>query len=209
MNLLLIEEDGALRDRWTENLRRSGHRIFAFSEAAAAFETAEITSFDVGVISFSDPAACGALQARLKARNPACQITLLSPRPQEEQHALALEAGARSVLLKPLEPGALERLIERAAHSTKRKTVRPPDDSALKAIIGDSRAMNQVLTVIRKVASVSETAVFITGESGTGKELVARAIHGASSRAGGTFLEVNSKASSSATKRGRSRTPRE
>jgi two-component system response regulator AtoC len=191
MNLLLIEEDGALRDRWTENLRRSGHRIFAFSEAAAALETARTTSFDVGVISFSDPVASAELQSRLKARNPACQITLLSPRPQEEQHALALEAGARSVLLKPLQPGALEQLIERAAHSQKKKNARPPDDSALKAIIGESPVMTHVLSVIRKVASVSETAVFITGESGTGKELVARAIHGSSSRAGGAFLEVN------------------
>ena len=44
--------------------------------------------------------------------------------------------------------------------------------------------------MVDKVAR-SMAPVLVTGESGTGKELVARAIHEASSRAGGPFVPVN------------------
>ena len=191
LNLLLIEENASLRDRWTENLRQAGHRVFAFSDAAAALETAETTPFDIGIISFRNPTVCAKLQATLKARNPSCQITLLSERPQDEQYAQAIESGARSVLLKPLGPGALEEVIQRADKSRRKRTVREPDATALNAMVGDSPRMQQVVEVIRKVAAVPGTSVLITGESGTGKELVARAIHGLSPRASEAFVEVN------------------
>ena len=48
-------------------------------------------------------------------------------------------------------------------------------------LIGESAALNQVLTLIRHVAP-THACVLIQGETGTGKELVARAIHRASGR---------------------------
>jgi two-component system NtrC family response regulator len=59
-----------------------------------------------------------------------------------------------------------------------------------KSIVGTSRAMEGVFSVVRKVAD-TEATVLITGESGTGKELVARAIHSGSSRRGAPFVAVN------------------
>src|SRR5205814_2184828 len=57
-------------------------------------------------------------------------------------------------------------------------------------IVGTSRAVNQVIERIEKVAPTA-ARVLITGENGTGKELVARAIHALSPRARGPFVEVN------------------
>ena len=48
-------------------------------------------------------------------------------------------------------------------------------------IIGESRAMEQVFALIKRVAP-TEGTVLITGESGTGKEMVARALHRLSRR---------------------------
>jgi len=48
-------------------------------------------------------------------------------------------------------------------------------------IIGNSKAINDVLTITRKVAKTNAT-VLITGENGTGKELIAREIHKCSQR---------------------------
>jgi transcriptional regulator with PAS, ATPase and Fis domain len=58
------------------------------------------------------------------------------------------------------------------------------------AILGQSAAIQQVLTQIRNFAK-SEANVLIYGETGTGKELVARAIHYNSKRADGPFLGIN------------------
>jgi len=57
-------------------------------------------------------------------------------------------------------------------------------------IVGQSDAIKYVLFKITQVAP-TDTTVLITGETGTGKELVARAIHGASSRKDRPLIKVN------------------
>jgi PAS domain S-box-containing protein len=57
-------------------------------------------------------------------------------------------------------------------------------------IVGSSDALKYVLFKIEQVAPTDST-VLITGETGTGKELVARAIHGASSRKDRPLVKVN------------------
>ncbi len=57
-------------------------------------------------------------------------------------------------------------------------------------IIGESRPMQGVLALIRKIAA-TDASVLIRGESGTGKELVARGLHLNSGRRAGPLITVN------------------
>ncbi len=57
-------------------------------------------------------------------------------------------------------------------------------------IIGKSEPMQQLFSVIRKVAKTQST-ILVRGESGTGKELVARAIHYNSPRAKKPLIEIS------------------
>jgi len=57
-------------------------------------------------------------------------------------------------------------------------------------LVGRDPKMRELYQLIQEVAA-SEATVLVRGESGTGKELVARAVHQASSRAGGPFVQVN------------------
>jgi DNA-binding NtrC family response regulator len=66
----------------------------------------------------------------------------------------------------------------------------PEQATALEAIVGRSKAMQEVYKAIGRVAPTDAT-VLIRGESGTGKELVARAIYQHSTRADQPFLVIN------------------
>jgi PAS domain S-box-containing protein len=57
-------------------------------------------------------------------------------------------------------------------------------------IIGQSTALREVLKNVRVVAPTDST-VLLLGETGTGKELVARSVHGLSSRHDKTFIKLN------------------
>jgi transcriptional regulator with PAS, ATPase and Fis domain len=60
----------------------------------------------------------------------------------------------------------------------------------LENIVGKSKAIRDVLELVRKVANTQAT-VLITGDSGTGKELIALALHAHSDRNDKLFLPVN------------------
>ncbi|MEZ0333930.1 MAG: sigma 54-interacting transcriptional regulator [Gemmatimonadales bacterium] len=65
------------------------------------------------------------------------------------------------------------------------------EEAGFAEIVGNSAVLQDVLRLIRQVAPTDST-VLLCGETGTGKELVARAIHGASRRAGHPIIKVNS-----------------
>lgn len=56
--------------------------------------------------------------------------------------------------------------------------------------IGKSTAMRNVFAILSK-AAVSNLSILIEGESGVGKDVLARAVHGSSSRRGGPFVAVD------------------
>ena len=63
-------------------------------------------------------------------------------------------------------------------------------DPTFGEMVGQSDAIKYVLFKVMQVAP-TDTTVLVTGETGTGKELVARAIHGASSRKNRPLIKVN------------------
>jgi transcriptional regulator with PAS, ATPase and Fis domain len=58
-------------------------------------------------------------------------------------------------------------------------------------IVGESERMSAVIELARKVAASDTTSIMITGECGTGKGALAKAMHLASPRREGPFIEVN------------------
>ena len=108
----------------------------------------------------------------------------------------AMRQGAYDYVTKPLDLERVEVLLRRAV-----RTVQVEEENVqlraelsrsygLERILGTSPGMKDVLERIRQVAD-SRASVLIEGESGTGKELVARALHGLSSRRNAPFVAVH------------------
>jgi DNA-binding NtrC family response regulator len=108
----------------------------------------------------------------------------------------AMQAGAQDFFVTPVGPERLlvgvrnamqmKRLTAEVGRLTKRVQGRTSFDD----IVGDSAPMRMVKALGARAAK-SSIPVLITGESGVGKEVIARALHGASDRAGKPFIAVN------------------
>src|SRR5690606_15686199 len=91
-------------------------------------------------------------------------------------------------LRQPVQFDELGELLEEiwAAHSPRRQ---PCDAHVADGLVGESRHIARITTLIERVATSGATVLF-TGESGTGKEVVARRIHHLSGRKG-QFVAIN------------------
>jgi two-component system NtrC family response regulator/two-component system response regulator HydG len=108
----------------------------------------------------------------------------------------AMRAGAENFLLKPLDAGAVQVVLEKALDKWRllresanlRERVR--DRYKFHNIVGDSPELQAVFDMVKRAASTKAT-VLILGESGTGKELVAQALHEESPRKDKPFVKVS------------------
>lgn len=121
---------------------------------------------------------------------------VLAPADANGAVARIMRAGAADVLVKPitaerleismanaLKMSALERELDRSRR-------RPSGLLTLDDIAASSDEMKRAIAMARRAAGLA-VPVLLEGEPGTGKETFARAIHGASARAGGPFVCVN------------------
>lgn len=129
--------------------------------------------------------------------NVQTQLLLLLPRDFSSGDRLALELSARHILYKPYRLQDLSQILARVAEGVgKRRRIdavnkRLQRPHGFEGIIGTSDGMQTVLNLAGRVAGSDDTSTMITGECGTGKGALARAIHEASDRRGGPFIEVN------------------
>ncbi len=108
----------------------------------------------------------------------------------------AMREGAYHFLTKPFNAREVQVFVEKALGQSRllsenlamRKQLR--EAYGLDRIVGESKAMQDLFALIRRVAD-SDSTVLIQGESGTGKELVAQAIHSLSPRSHENLIKVN------------------
>jgi two-component system nitrogen regulation response regulator NtrX len=104
----------------------------------------------------------------------------------------AWKLGAFDFVEKPLTIEKVSVVVKNAVQDRRMRLEleRLREDSSVPEIIGNSVPMKALRQQLKLMAATNGR-VLIYGESGTGKELVARAIHRASARAAGPFVEVN------------------
>jgi transcriptional regulator with GAF, ATPase, and Fis domain len=83
-----------------------------------------------------------------------------------------------------------EQELEKAKMMIQSFDVEAPRSDRYKDIIGESKAMKEVLNLLDRIME-SDVSVYIHGESGTGKELIARALHFNGPRKNRMFVATN------------------
>jgi DNA-binding NtrC family response regulator len=196
--VLVIDDDELDRSVMRDTVAALGYAVETAAdgrEALAKLETMHVAAIltDLMMPGMDGFELLRALMARGQVI-PAIVLTSFG----DVEHAVTIvhELQAFWYLEKPTQPAVLGPLLDRAIkygellRGTERLQRQLSQQGLLGEMIGASRAMQQVFTLIQRVAP-TQASVMITGESGTGKEMVARAIHRLSARSGGPFVAVN------------------
>ncbi len=132
----------------------------------------------------------------MRERSLATPVVVLTAQGGIETVVEAMRAGACDFFVKPASPErilvSLRNAFKMGDLETEVKRLKKTATGSLsfKDMIAAAPAMRPVVRMGERAAA-SNIPVLITGESGVGKELLARAIQGASDRAGKPFITVN------------------
>jgi len=137
----------------------------------------------------------------IKKKVPHISVIMMTAYGAVELAVEALKEGATDFVLKPWSNERLITTVKSAYKLRKAQNevnqLRQKENNLKQVInhkkgyiIGNSKALNSVLTLVRKVAKTNVN-VLVTGENGTGKELIAREVHILSSRNNEVFIPVD------------------
>jgi DNA-binding NtrC family response regulator len=198
--LMLVDDEPAQRRFIAALASRGGWRtIFASSTetAIAMLGTQDGMMLDAVLFDHSVPGyEITEFLADMRARRPSLPLMLLTPEGSMDIAVEALKAGASDYFLKPVAPSLLLSALEAAvADQGTMNGLLPFSEKISPAlpfeeIIGSTPAFRSVLAIAAKAAR-ARAAMLIEGESGTGRQLLAQAIHMASPRSKGPFIQVD------------------
>jgi len=195
--ILVVEDEANERLGLAELLRAWGYETETAANGAEGIEKASAFSPEVILADLRMPVMTGMeLLRQLKESHSDINFIILTGQGTVEEAVEAVKLGAFNFLEKPIDPkrlrvelrNCLERLEQEKQLDIAHRRLR--DLGALGKLVGRSKKMLEVMTLVEQVAP-SSASVLITGESGTGKEIVARTIHELSPRAARPFVAVN------------------
>jgi len=193
-HLLIVDDEAGIRESLSSILREEGYQVEAVGSAEEALERStlgdlEVILLDVWLPGIDGLEALDRLQAM--ARPPA--VIMISGHGTIETAVRATKLGAFDFIEKPL---SLEKVLVLVRNAVQQRRLEE-ENLLLRSelghryqVVGESVPMKALRQQIA-VTAPTNGRVLIYGESGTGKELVAHALHEASLRVKGPFVEVN------------------
>jgi two-component system nitrogen regulation response regulator NtrX len=192
--VLVVDDESGVREAMRQLLEYEGIEVRAVASGTDALEAypeflPHLVFLDVKMAGMDGLETL----ARLRQLDPAAQIVMISGHGTIQTAVEATQLGAYDFLEKPLDTDrvllTLRNAFQHVALESENRRLRANIEDRYE-IVGDSRAVREVLDLVAKVAP-TPARVLIVGENGSGKELVARAIHRRSPRKEKPFVEVN------------------
>jgi len=197
--LLVIEDDPGLQTqlRWCfENyeVQIAGDRETALAEMDR--HQPAVVTLDLGLPPDADGTSEGfRLLEEILLKAPHTKVIVVTGNNDREHATRSVALGAYDFFYKPIDADMLELIVNRAyqlyqLEEENRRLSMKQTESPLEGVITGSDAMLLVCRTVEKVAPTDAT-VMVLGESGTGKELLAKSLHGLSSRGAKRFVAIN------------------
>lgn len=196
-NILIIDDEAAIRDSMSQVLRKEGYRVREAVDGKEGLKIFNQESFHVVFLDLKLPGIKGMeVLTKIKETSPETPVIIVTGYASIESAVEAMKRGAFDYMAKPFTPEELRVVTKRALDGRKllfenlylRGELEAK--SEFEMVVGRSKAMREILDLVRRV-SPTESTVLITGESGTGKELIAREIHRHSLRSEAPFVVVD------------------
>jgi two-component system response regulator AtoC len=198
MKILVVDDEAPVRDTIKKGLSQmGGHHVEVAQNGIEAIEKVERDIFDLVLTDLKMPEMDGLeLLKTIKGTRPETMVILLTAFGSIETAVEAMKVGANDYITKPVDLNELLIHVSKAQKENLlikenrllRMEVRKKFE--FNNIIGKSKKMQEIFSLIEKVA-LGNSTVMIYGGSGTGKELVAKAIHYNSPRADRPFIPFN------------------
>jgi DNA-binding NtrC family response regulator len=199
--LLLVDDDEDACRLLAEVLEREAYEIIrALSVEEAIAKYHREGPFDAVLTDLRMPGASGLdLLQHVRQSDPEALVLVLTAFGDASAAGEAIRAGAFDFVSKPYDLAALRltlaraldrRMIASAERGRKPAATPRAEVAGDPVMVGRSPAVIEVMKTVARVAP-AQTTVLVTGETGTGKELVARILHGYSSRGEHHFVAVN------------------
>ena len=193
-NILLIDDERAIRKTLTDILSFEGYKIREAGDGEEGLKMFQEKTYDVVLCDIKMPRMDGIeFLDKASAINPDVPIIMVSGHGNIETAVDAVKKGAFDYISKPPDLNRMLITIRNAMDRnklSKETRILRKKISRVQEMIGESEGIARIKETIEKVAP-TDARVLITGENGSGKELVARWIHHKSNRAEGPLVEVN------------------
>lgn len=193
-HILIVDDEEGIRESLVSILRDEGYQAEALASGEEALQRLAhggiaVVLLDIWLKGMDGLETLGQIQAL--PQPPA--VIIISGHGNIETAVRATKLGAYDFVEKPL---SLERITVLVRNAVQQRHLQE-ENQDLRAelghrnqVIGESVPMKALRQQIA-VTAPTNSRVLIYGESGTGKELVARALHAASLRSNGPFVEMN------------------
>ncbi len=194
--ILIIDDDDQLRRSFEKLLREEGYDVCSAASGETGLQQVRKTMPDLVMLDMRLPGMNGFETFKLlHDMDPKLPVIIMTAFGTTETAIEATKMGAHDYILKPFHIPEMLKVVRQAMEAGRFMRSRVdmnavPEDTKGEAIIGRSRAMQEVYKAIGRV-SPTDATVLVRGESGTGKELVARAVYQHSLRAHRPFLIIN------------------